>query len=173
MTSTLERLKKPNGSKRMAGHHPFSELRGKMSPEAQKRAAVKAKLLAEEMDLAELRRAFEMSQEELARTLGVGQAAVAKIERRADMYLSTLNRVITAMGGELRIVAQFGGRDVCIKHVLLEGGRFGGTHGRNHSHSRKKVIPVHSATAADSLGLTPLRRRGKGPAQISRGRDEK
>jgi DNA-binding XRE family transcriptional regulator len=111
-----------------------------MSPEAQKRAAVKAKLLAEEMDLAELRRAFEMSQEELARTLGVGQAAIAKIERRADMYLSTLNRVITAMGGELRIVAQFGDRDVCIKHILLEGGRFGGiAHRRNHSHSRKKV----------------------------------
>jgi DNA-binding transcriptional regulator YiaG len=165
----LNSKKKPNGSKPMAGHHPFSELRGKMSPEAQKRAAVKAKLLAEEMDLAELRRAFEMSQVELARTLGVGQAAVAKIERRADMYLSTLNRVITAMGGELRIVAQFGDRHICIKHILLEGGRFDGiARGRNHSHSHKKVIPSHSATVADSLGLTPLRTRGKGTAQISR-----
>lgn len=100
----------------MAGRHKFAELRARMSPAAQKRAAGKAERLGKEMDLAELRRARELSQEKLAQTLRIGQAAVAKIEKRADMYLSTLERVIRAMGGELRIVAHFASHDVRIRN---------------------------------------------------------
>ena len=140
-----------------------------MSPEAQKRAAANAELLAEEMDLADLRRAFEMSQKEVARTLGVGQAAVAKIERRADMYLSTLTRYITAVGGELRIVAQFGGRYVCIKHIPLEGCPLG-AHERDDSHSRKKVIPLHSdgGLAEHTLPSAPPDRNGSNRGEGAR-----
>ena len=86
-----------------------------MSPAAQQRAAEKARLLDLEMDLTELRQAFEISQVELAKKLGIGQAAVAKIEQRTDMYLSTLSRVITALGGHLRITADFGGLPISIK----------------------------------------------------------
>ena len=68
------------------------------------------------MDLAETRRALKLSQEELAETLNVGQAAVAKLEKRADMYVSTLRRFIEAMGGELEIVARFPDHDVRIKN---------------------------------------------------------
>lgn len=64
-----------------------------------------ARRLAEEMDLAGIRRALRLSQDELAQTLQVGQDSVAKLEKRADMYVSTLRRVIEAMGGELEIVA--------------------------------------------------------------------
>lgn len=71
----------------MAGRHSFAELRAKMSPEARARAEEKAMALGREMDLAELRRALRLSQEELAQTLQVGQAAVAKLEKRADMYV--------------------------------------------------------------------------------------
>jgi predicted transcriptional regulator len=67
------------------------------------------------LDLSELRRARRLSQEELAQTLHVGQAAVAKLEKRADMYVSTLRRFVEAMGGELEIVARFPDRDVRIK----------------------------------------------------------
>src|SRR5271170_4946542 len=100
----------------MAGTRKFSALRAAMSPAAQRRTAAKAEQLGQEMDLAELRRACELSQEKLAQALRVGQAAVAKIEKRTDMYISTLDRVIRAMGGELRIVARFGGRDVRIRN---------------------------------------------------------
>jgi predicted transcriptional regulator len=72
--------------------------------------------LSREMDLAEMRRALKLSQEELAETLNVGQAAVAKLEKRADMYVSTLRRFIEAMGGELEIVARFPDHDVRIKN---------------------------------------------------------
>ena len=46
----------------------------------------------------------------MARTLGVKQAAVSKLERRTDMYVSTLRGLIEAMGGTLEIVARFPGR---------------------------------------------------------------
>lgn len=44
---------------------------------------------------------------ELAKILGVNQAAVSKLERRADMYVSTLQSFVKAMGGELKITARF------------------------------------------------------------------
>lgn len=67
-------------------------------------------LIAEEATLQQLRKARERSQEELARMLGVKQAAVSKLERRTDMYVSTLRGLIEAMGGTLEIVARFPGR---------------------------------------------------------------
>lgn len=96
----------------MAGRHSFATLRAAMSPESRERARQKAVELRKEMDLAELRNAMRLSQEELARALKIGQASVAKMERRTDMYVSTLRRVIEAMGGELDIVARF--PDHCI-----------------------------------------------------------
>lgn len=80
------------------------------------KAGAEAQRLREEMDLAEVRRALKLSQEELAQTLQVGQAAVAKLEKRADMYVSTLRRFIEAMGGELDIVARFPDREVHIRN---------------------------------------------------------
>ena len=64
------------------------------------------------MALLELRQAREQSQEDLARELGVGQPAVAKLERRTDMYVSNLRCYIEALGGSLEITARFpeGGR---------------------------------------------------------------
>jgi predicted transcriptional regulator len=91
-------------------------LRARMSKEAQARIDTKAELASREMDLAEVRRALKLSQEELADTLGVGQAAVAKLEKRTDMYVSTLRRFIEAMGGDLEIVARFPGHSVTIKN---------------------------------------------------------
>jgi transcriptional regulator with XRE-family HTH domain len=59
------------------------------------------------MALDELRQAREMTQVHLAKILGVNQAAVSKMERRADMYVTTLQDFVRAMGGELKITAKF------------------------------------------------------------------
>jgi transcriptional regulator with XRE-family HTH domain len=59
------------------------------------------------MALDELREARRLTQEHLADLLGIQQAAVSKMERRADMYISTLQSIIKAMGGTLRIEAIF------------------------------------------------------------------
>jgi transcriptional regulator with XRE-family HTH domain len=91
----------------MTGHRPFSKLTKKFSPERKARTAAKAHTLRVAMPLGELRRAREHSQEELARELKVGQPAVAKLEKRADMYVSNLRRYVEALGGSLEITARF------------------------------------------------------------------
>ena len=93
----------------------FKELQAKMSPERRARNQAAARKLIEEMPLAELREARQLTQVQLARVLRVNQAAVSKMERRADMYLSTLGGIIKAMGGELEIRAVFPDGDVRIK----------------------------------------------------------
>lgn len=94
----------------------FSELRDRMSPEAQARAEVRAQTLLTEMPLHELRQARGLSQKMLAEVLHVQQPAIAKLERRTDMYISTLRSHIEAMGGELEVVARFPDGDVRISN---------------------------------------------------------
>jgi transcriptional regulator with XRE-family HTH domain len=86
---------------------PFRSLREKMSPAAQAEAVQKTQALLREMPLQELRHARQLSQEQLATILQVKQASISKLERRTDMYISTLRQFIEAMGGELEITARF------------------------------------------------------------------
>ena len=95
----------------------FSELRKKMSSESQERAKAKTKVMLSKMALNELREARRLTQEQLAERLHVKQPAIAKIERRADMYLSTLRGVIRAMGGEMEILAVFPEGKVTIRQL--------------------------------------------------------
>lgn len=85
----------------------FKELRARMSPERRARNEAAALALEAGMALDELREARELTQEQLARALGIRQAAVSKMERRTDMYLSTLAGIIKAMGGVLEMRAVF------------------------------------------------------------------
>lgn len=86
---------------------PYHTLREKMKPAARKKAAEKTRAMLAAMPLQELRRARSLSQEQLAKSLSVKQAAVSKLERRTDMYISTLRNFIKAMGGDLDIIARF------------------------------------------------------------------
>jgi DNA-binding XRE family transcriptional regulator len=74
-------------------------------------------LIAEEMTLQELRRAREMTQVCMAKSLGVAQKQISEIEKRTDMHISTLRRSIEAMGGTLSLVAEFPDREP----VMLAG----------------------------------------------------
>ncbi len=86
---------------------PYSLLREKMKPAVRNKAADKTTSLLVAMPLQELRHARHLSQEQLAQTLSVKQAAVSKLEKRTDMYISTLRNFIKAMGGDLEITAKF------------------------------------------------------------------
>lgn len=92
----------------------FNNLRKKLSPSARAAAEKKTQQLLKEMPLHELRKAYEMSQEQLADLLSTKQANVSRLERRTDMYISTLRNYIEAMGGELQIIARFPDGNVCI-----------------------------------------------------------
>jgi transcriptional regulator with XRE-family HTH domain len=85
----------------------FNSLRAKMSPAAQERSHRLAANYRSGMALDELRQARDMTQVHLGKILRVNQAAVSKLERRADMYVSTLQGFVKAMGGELKITAKF------------------------------------------------------------------
>ncbi len=85
----------------------FNTLRDKMSPESLARARAKAAKYTEEMALDELRAARDLTQETLAELLNVKQSAISKMERRTDMYVTTLNKIVKAMGGDLCIEAVF------------------------------------------------------------------
>jgi len=85
-----------------------------------RRAAIEAeadRLHAEYLTLQELRKAKELTQVQLAETLGVQQATVAKYERQSDLLLSTLTSYVRAMGGELKLMVEFPGK----APVALEG----------------------------------------------------
>ena len=98
---------------------PYKDLRAKMSEGARKRAQERANALMQEMPLYELRQAKQLSQQQLARELHVKQANVSKIERRTDMYISTLRSYVEAMGGELEITAKFPQGEVKIKQFEI------------------------------------------------------
>lgn len=90
----------------------------KLTPERRRKVVARAgELLAEEMTLRELRRARELTQVSLAKTLGITQDSVSRLEQRADLLLSTLRKSVEAMGGKLSLVAEFPDR----APVLLSG----------------------------------------------------
>ena len=85
----------------------FAELEAKMSAGAIARSDARYREMVAEMPLHELRRARGISQEKLAKVLHIKQPNVAKLEKRTDIYISTLRVTIEAMGGTLDIVARF------------------------------------------------------------------
>lgn len=85
----------------------FAELQAKMTDEQKAKSEAIYQKMLQEMPLQELRQARGLSQSLLAQNLGVGQPAIAKLEKRTDMYISTLRSHIRAMGGELDIIATF------------------------------------------------------------------
>ena len=102
-----EHIESLEREKRKLMARKFKDLRKAMSPEAQARSHAKAIDMMAELPLAELRQARHFSQEQLAEILEVKQPAVAKMEKKVDMYISTLRRFVEAMGGELEINAHF------------------------------------------------------------------
>ena len=79
-----------------------------------------AHLIAEEMTLQELRRARKLSQVRVAKKLGIGQEGVSKIEKRADLMISTLRKTVEAMGGSLCLVAEFPDSEPVILSGIAE-----------------------------------------------------
>jgi DNA-binding transcriptional regulator YiaG len=87
--------------------HKWKAIRGTFSTEREARIKQRVKEAATVMTLHQLREARSLTQVNLAKVLNVNQGAVSKMEKRTDMYVSTLRSYIKAMGGELEIKAVF------------------------------------------------------------------
>jgi DNA-binding XRE family transcriptional regulator len=82
-----------------------------MDPDLQAEIADEAERLRREyLTLRDLRKARQLTQVQLAETLGQQQVSIAKLEKRSDLLLSTLRRYVEAMGGRLDLVVEFPGR---------------------------------------------------------------
>jgi transcriptional regulator with XRE-family HTH domain len=93
---------------------PLKKLLEKMTPERRARIEARARETLREINLRELRQAFALTQQQLASTLKINQAAISKMESQSDMYISTLRRILEAMGAQLKIVAEFPDGEVVI-----------------------------------------------------------
>jgi transcriptional regulator with XRE-family HTH domain len=89
----------------MAGHHKWSKLMERMSPERRARIDKAVRQDLERMLLVELRKLSGMTQVQLAKSLGIKQPTLSQLESQDDMQISTLRRIIEALGGELEIIA--------------------------------------------------------------------
>ena len=74
----------------------------------------RAEAILIDMALQDLRRSRSLTQEDLAEELGLNQSALSKMEHQQDMYISTLRRIVGAMGGKLKLVAEFPDTEMVI-----------------------------------------------------------
>jgi DNA-binding XRE family transcriptional regulator len=93
----------------MAGHRSINVLRNELGSERVAKAQARAKEMQAEMLLAQLRRLEGVTQVELADKLGVKQPAISQLEQADDMQISTLQRIVKALGGVLEITVRLPG----------------------------------------------------------------
>jgi transcriptional regulator with XRE-family HTH domain len=79
-----------------------------------------AELIAEELNLREVRRLRKLTQARLSKKLKIGQEGVSRIEKRSDLYLSTLRSYIEGLGGKLSLIVEFPDRAPVILSGLGE-----------------------------------------------------
>lgn len=96
------------------GHKKFEELERQMNPESLARAKAKAKEVMAEMLLAEIRKEAGFTQEDIAKKIGIKQPTLSKLESQDDIQISTLQRLIQALGGQLELIAHMPGGDIRI-----------------------------------------------------------
>jgi transcriptional regulator with XRE-family HTH domain len=75
------------------------------------------------IDLAVIRRASRLTQTELARILGVGQAQISKVERQDDMLISTLASFLAALGADAQVCVEVAGQTLTYNLTVGMGTR--------------------------------------------------
>jgi transcriptional regulator with XRE-family HTH domain len=86
----------------------LDEILEKLSEERRQRIdKLAAELIAEELRLRDLRRLRRLTQARLSKKLKIGQEGVSRIEKRTDLYLSTLRSYVEGVGGELTLMVKF------------------------------------------------------------------
>ena len=114
----------------------LERIRKELSLTRRKKIEARAsQLIAEEMTLQELRRARKLTQVRMAKELGIGQDGVSKLEKRADLMISTLRKTVEAMGGSLSLVAEFPDREPVVLSGIAEGELASKPAGRKRSHA--------------------------------------
>lgn len=99
-----------------------------MTPKMRARAARRTRELLGEYLLSEIRAGRGKSQVQVARALGIRQPSLSKLEKQSDMQISTLEKIVKVLGGELEVIARFPKRAVRISPF-----------GSKHRHPRRRA----------------------------------
>lgn len=94
----------------------FRELEARMSPESRERSDELFRGMVSDMLLTEIRQQAGLTQEQLAASMGVEQSTISRMESQSDMQISTLRRIIEALGGELELIAHLPAGTIRITH---------------------------------------------------------
>jgi transcriptional regulator with XRE-family HTH domain len=96
----------------------LEEILERLPEERRRRVEQRAsELIAEELNLREVRRLRKLTQARLSKKLKIGQEGVSRIEKRSDLYISTLRSYVEGVGGKLKLVVELPDR----APVLLSG----------------------------------------------------
>src|SRR5580693_4102089 len=97
----------------------LNQIIGELPPERQERIEARYQELRQEVEgLRELRMIAGKAQADIASALKIKQPSVSKIEKQADMYLSTLRSYVEAIGGELDLVVRLPSRPALrLRHL--------------------------------------------------------
>src|SRR5580658_7306622 len=71
-------------------------------------------LIAEELNLREIRRLRKLTQARLSKKLKIGQEGVSRIEKRTDLYISTLRSYVEGVGGKLKLIVDLPDRSPVV-----------------------------------------------------------
>ena len=92
----------------------LEEMLAEESEESRARILLLAQEMRAEMNLRDVRRARKLTQARLSKKLKIGQEGVSRIEKRSDLYLSTLRSYVEGVGGELTLMVKFPDRPPVI-----------------------------------------------------------
>jgi transcriptional regulator with XRE-family HTH domain len=98
----------------------LDEILNEMSPERRARIEQLADEMRAEMNLREVRRLRKLTQARLSKKLKIGQEGVSRIEKRSDLYISTLRSYVEGVGGKLKLVVELPDRPPVILTGLGE-----------------------------------------------------
>ncbi len=110
-----------------------------LSPARRKKVEARTlELIEEEKSLRDLRHALALTQDKMAEELGIGQEGISRLEKRSDLLISTLRGYVEAMGGKLRLVAEFPNRPPVILSGLkaVAAGVMVGARGKHEKSGR-------------------------------------
>ena len=126
----------------------FGELaKQTMTPESIARSRNTAIEEIAAMELAELRDALKVTQVDLAKRMKVSQAAISKLEKRnRNIHVDQLRSIVSAMGGNLIIIADFEDRKVELSHIGKAGDSYV-KKTRRHKTPTQKLRTLHSQSA--------------------------
>ncbi len=115
---------------------PLAEILDQLPEKRRRRIEqITAELIAEELNLREVRRLRKLTQARLSKKLKIGQEGVSRIEKRTDLYISTLRSYVEGVGGKLKLVVELPDRAPVILAGLGE-----------NTAARKPKKKVHAAT---------------------------